>query len=190
MLTSEEMPLEMLGMQVGLVAMRTRELPVRILDRRSRGLGRAIDPVYSVGSSRDAGENSSPSLRPYHLSARWLLGKVGRGCRRHGVGGSPHGSFVLRVAIGARLHAILLSSIPWWRRGNELGVRLGGGVWWHHAVLLVMLRRRMVPTKERRRHVHTGMRRGRSRRHTVDIIRGGRGVSVHIIAIWLVLVHV
>ena len=151
LLTSEKMALQMLGMQICLVAMRARKFAVSILDGSGRGLGRAIDAVRHCGrSSWNTRKNASPSLRPNYLSARRLLGHVRSRCRRHGIRTSPHWSFTLRMAVRTRRHAIFGSSITRRRWGNKLRIRLSSGVWGHHAVRLIGLRR-VGSTKEGRR---------------------------------------
>lgn len=78
-LTSQQMTLKVLGVQVGFVAVRTRKFPFSILGRDGGVFGRAIDTVGHWGSAtRDAGEDTATTLRTDDLGTRGILGSVGR----------------------------------------------------------------------------------------------------------------
>lgn len=68
-LTSQKMPLEMLGVQVRLVTMRARELPVGIL-LGDLVLCRLAASDRGLGPTRRAREDSSATLRANHMCRR------------------------------------------------------------------------------------------------------------------------
>lgn len=106
--TSQQMALEMLGVQICLVAVRTWELPIRILGGDGGVFGSGtIDAIGSHGSraARDAGKDATTALRADDLGARGILGRVRRSPvgTRDGIGVHPgRRGLSIRVAKSTR----------------------------------------------------------------------------------------
>lgn len=119
------MTLQVLRVQVGLVAVRARELSIGILGGNGGALCGAIDTVGNRGrAARNTRENTTTALRAHDLRA-WLIlrrsiwrtiGAIHVRCHAPGLG--------IRVAEGTGRHAIEVPTVARGRRGNGLRVAL------------------------------------------------------------------
>lgn len=192
-LTSEEMTLKVLRVQIGLVTVRTGELSIRILCRNGGVLGSTVDTIANRRPTRDAREDASPSLRPDNLSA-WRLLSIGSGsiCSRH-VRARPNGGLAIGIAERTGRHRGKVRSTVTRRCGrNGLRVALGAGRWGQQmggVVLLRLLRRRVLGRmREERRWrqaAHRGVRWHGRRGRRVHFMSGRCGIARHVRAIRL-----
>ena len=127
-LTAEKVSLQMFGVQICLVAVRTGEFPIRIFCRDRIVLR---SPISSVGDGRcsagSTGQNASSSLRPHHMSSLvfWITSSVWS-CLTTG----PDWPAICRT-VRAACHRIQIALSVAWRRGSyALRVRLGDARWW------------------------------------------------------------
>lgn len=95
-LTSQEMTLEVLGVEVSLLAVRARELAILILLGNNSSFGAACSDGHRLGPTWCTWQDASPSLRPDDmcglillLERRLLHRHVGR--RYAGLGTEPGG---------------------------------------------------------------------------------------------------
>lgn len=179
----------MLGVQVGLVAVRTREFPIGILCRNGGVFGsRPVDTVGDGGgTTRDTGKDTATALRAHNLGARGILWGIGGAAIGPGdrVGIHPGTSLAITVAKGTRGQAgIVCAAIPRRRGGNGLRVALGTGSGRQHAMRwriglrrlsLLSLRVRMREEGRRRQTPNSGVRHDRRGGRRVNIMSGRSG---------------
>lgn len=194
--TSQQMTLQVLGVQICLIAMRTGEFPISILGRNGRVLrGCPIDSIGHWGSTaRNTGQNPTTALRTDNLGARGILGRVGRRAIGPGnwVGIHPVTALAIPVAKGTRRHARIVCATVARRCGrNGLRIALSTGGRWQHAVRgrvrlrvlsLLSLRVRMRQERRRRQTPNRGMRHNGRGGRRVNIVGGG-GKPGHVVAI-------
>lgn len=190
------MTLQVLGMQICLIAMRTGEFPIGILGRNSRVLcGCPVDTIGHWGSTaRDTRKDPTTALRTDDLGARGILGRVGRRAIGTGnrVGIHPLTALAIAVAKSTGRHAGIVCATVARRCGrNRLRIALGTGGRWQHAVrgrvrlrVLRLLSLRIGMRQERRwrQTADSGMRHNGRGRRRVNIVSGS-GKPGHIRAI-------
>lgn len=141
------MPLQMLCMQIRLVAMRTGKFAICILYWDGRALSGAVYPIRNSSSSAwNAGKNASSALRANHLSSTWwLLGYKRRRGTRQTLRIRPDSASILSIAECAGSHrAIIHPSIAWGSGSYRLRISLGSrGRWKNGKRLELLLRMRM-----------------------------------------------
>lgn len=91
-LTSQQMALQVLGVQVGLVTVRAREFSIRILGRNGGALGSTVNAVGDGSSTtRNTRQDTTAALRAHDLRPWRFLGPVGRAVRAIHVGAHSPG---------------------------------------------------------------------------------------------------
>lgn len=124
---SQQMALEVLGVEVSLVTVRAGEFAVRVLSRDSGALSCTIDPVRNRSRAAwDTGQNATAALRADNLRPWWFLGVRGAVRAVHIRSHTP--TLTIGVTKGTGRKTIeIRATVARGCRSNRLRVTLSGG---------------------------------------------------------------
>lgn len=170
------MALEVLGVEVSLVTVRTGEFAICVLSRNSRALSCTIDTVGNRSrAAGDTRQNSTAALRAHDLRAWRFLGVGGAVRAIHVRSHTPTLAIGVTKGTGGKTIEVR-ATVAWGCRGNRLRVALSGGCGrkdarrWGVLLMRLCLRVRKIQQRRWRKATDSRVRHHRGLRGPVDIV--------------------